>query len=124
MHILIVEANRELGALWQRHLEREGHAVALVETQAEAIRHLQTSEVHVIVLNVMLPNGSALAVSDFASYRWPKARVVFVTNSTFFSDGSIFAHAPNAAAFVPAKTDPRDLAIMVSHHGEAAERAG
>jgi len=44
----------------------------------------------VIVLDLALEEGSALAVADFASYRHPDARVIFVTNASFFSDGSIF----------------------------------
>ena len=64
----------------------------------------------------MLANGSALAVSDFASYRRPDARVIFVTNTTFFSDGSIFAHSPNACAFMQSSTPPEDLAAMVEHY--------
>lgn len=121
MRILIVEDNRDLGWVWARHLEREGHTVEVVRSQQEAIGILQRHEVHAIVLDVVLSNGSALAVSDYASYRWPNARVVFVTDTTFFSDGSIFRHAPNACAFLQADTKPEDLAMLVSHYGAAAE---
>jgi hypothetical protein len=44
-----------------------------------------------------------------------------VTNTSFFSDGSIFAFASNACAFVRRGTPPEDLAAMVEHYGiEAA----
>ncbi|MEL6204746.1 MAG: response regulator [Pseudomonadota bacterium] len=119
MKILIVESNRDLGRLWKRHLDRSGHSVTLAQSQSEAIAYLQADEVHVIILNVVLPGESSLAVSDFASYRWPDARVVFVTGSSFFSDGSIFQHASNACAFLPAATEPEDLASMVDHFGAA-----
>ena len=59
-------------------------------------------------------------MSDFASYRHPRTRVIFVTNTTFFSDGSIFAHSPNACAYVQSETPPEDLAAMVDYY--AAER--
>jgi len=121
MHILIVEENRDLGQLWSRHLEREGHSVNVVTSQTEAIDALRHREAQVIVLDVVLSQGSALAVSDYASYRWPDARIVFVTNTTFFSDGSIFRHASNACAFLQSDTPPEDLAMMVSHYGAAAE---
>ncbi|MEM6741788.1 MAG: hypothetical protein AAF646_16885, partial [Pseudomonadota bacterium] len=116
MHILIVQENRELGGVWSRHLEREGHTTDLVHSQAQAISVLQTRECRVIVLDVLLKDGSAFAVSDYASYRWPEARVVFVTSSTFFSDGSIFRHAGNACAYLKDDTDPSDLAMMVSYY--------
>jgi CheY-like chemotaxis protein len=123
MHILVVEEKFELGRLWARHLEREGHSVDVVGTQGEAVEILRHRDVQVIVLDVVLPGGSALAIADFASYRQPDAKVVFVTNTTFFSDGSIFRHAPNACAFLQSDTDPADLAMMVSHYGGLARSA-
>lgn len=123
MHILVVEEKFELGRLWARHLEREGHSVDVVGTQGEAVEILRHRDVQVIVLDVVLPGGSALAIADFASYRQPGAKVVFVTNTTFFSDGSIFRHAPNACAFLQSDTDPADLAMMVSHYGGLARSA-
>ena len=117
MRILIVESNRDLGWLWKRHLERHGHFVFLVRGQADAIEILRLDAVDVIVLDLVLEEGSALAVADFASYRRPEAKVVFVTNTTFFSDGSIFRLAPNACAFLQSQTPPEDLTMMVEHYG-------
>ena len=116
MNVLIVESNPELGELWQRHLQRQGAEVRLVQSQEDAILALYRSDFEIIVLDLVLAQGSALAVADFASYRQPKARVIFVTNTTFFSDGSIFAHSPNACAYVHGDTPPEDLAAMVEHY--------
>lgn len=117
MKILIVESNEALGWVWKRHLERPGHQVVLVYRQEDAIEVLRRNPIEVIVLDVVLADGSALAVSDFASYRRPSAKIIFVTNTTFFSDGSIFGLAPNARAFVQSSTPPEDLAVMVEHYG-------
>lgn len=121
MQVLIVESKRQLGELWQGHLQRQGCSVLLATTGEEGIKILQSHEVEVIILDVFLDEGSALAVADFASYRQPKARVIFVTNTTFFSDGSIFQHVPNAAAFVRTETPVEDLVALVEHHGFRAE---
>ena len=72
-----------------------------------------------MILDLVLDEGSALAVSDFASYRQPLARVIFVTNTSFFSDGSIFRHCVNACAYMPSATPPEDLAAMVEHYARA-----
>lgn len=117
MRVLIVESNAALGQLWQRHLQRQGAAVEVAGTQAEAIAKLRDTEVNVIVLNLVLENGSAIAVADFASYRWPGAKIIFVTDTSFFSDGSIFRHIPNACAFVQSELPPDDLCAMVEHYG-------
>jgi DNA-binding response OmpR family regulator len=119
MKVLIVESNRDLGYMWQRHLDRKGYDVSLVDGQDNAIEFLCETEVSIIILDVMLNDGSAFAVSDFANYRYPNAKVIFVTNTTFFSDGSIFQHASNACGFLQAASPPDDLAAMVEHYGGA-----
>ncbi len=116
MKVLIVECQRELGLLWQRHLMRHGVEVDLVHSQEAAIQALYRQSYDLLVLDLVLDEGSALAVADFASYRRPDARVLFVTNTSFFSDGSIFAHSSNACAYVQSGTPPEDLAAMVEHY--------
>lgn len=116
MKVLIVESNPDLGRVWQRHLERQGAEVTLVDSQETAILALYATPFEVIILDLVLESGSALAVADFANYRRPDARVIFVTNTTFFSDGSIFAHSSNACAYVQSNTPPEDLAAMVEHY--------
>lgn len=117
MRVLIVELDDNLGWLWQRHLERRGCTVSRARDQDEAVRIIGDETVEVIVLDLDLGEGSALAVADYASYRRPGARVVFVTSTSFFSDGSLFALVPNACAFLPALTPPDDLASVVEHYG-------
>ncbi len=119
MVVLIVASNAELSQVWARHLERLGHDVSIVFGQDDAVEKLADHPADVILLDLTLESGSALAVADYASYRRPEARVVFVTNTTFFSDGSIFNHVPNAAAMIKAETEPADLAAIVEYHGRA-----
>jgi len=117
MQVLIVEHETALGQLWQAHLERQGHQVVLVGAQSTAISAIHMVMPDIIVLNLVLPRASALAIADYAAYRAPAARVIFVSNQSFFSDGSIFAHVGNACAFVPLAVPPEDLCAMVAHYG-------
>ena len=119
MIVMIVEPNPDLGRLWKRHMERQGAEVHLVAGQDAAFDILRAHTVDMIVLDLVLQQGSALAISDYASYRRPKAQVIFVTNTTFFSDGSIFLHSPNACAFLQSSTPPEDLTAMVMHYSRA-----
>ncbi len=116
MDVLIVQSAPELGWVWQRHLQRCGMVVRVAEGQEEAIAAMNRKAPDSIILDLVLRDGSALAVADYASYRCPDARVIFVTNTRFFSDGSIFSHATNACAFVQTSTPPEDLAAMVEHY--------
>ncbi|MEM8632746.1 MAG: response regulator [Pseudomonadota bacterium] len=117
MRVLIVEANPNLGEVWKNHIARRGCQVELASSQAHAIEFLRVTDVSVIILDLVLPEGSAFAVADFASYRQPDARVIFVTNTSFFSDGSIFRHIPNACAFMQSDAPPDDLMALVEHYG-------
>ena len=119
MRVLIVQSNEELGNVWCRHLMRLHADVSVVSTGSAALIALQDQQFDVIVLDLVLEEGSALAVADFASYRQPDARVIFVTNTTFFSDGSIFAHSHNACAYVQSDAPPEDLVAIVDHYGRA-----
>lgn len=124
MRVLIVESNPELGRLWKRHLDRMDSKTRLVHGQSEAVDCLLTAEFDIIVLDLVLDEGSALAVADFASYRQPNARVIFVTNTSFFSDGSIFQHSANACAYVQSDAPPEDLAAVVEYQWKQVTKNG
>ena len=115
--VLIVESVPELATVWYRHLVRQGMQVTSVTGQDMAIAHLSEKDTDIIIRDLVIEEGCALAISDYANYRQPDARVIFVTNTSFFSDGSIFAHSANARAFVQSSTPPEDLAAMVAHYG-------
>lgn len=116
MTLLIVESNPHLADLWRRHVERQGRAVIVAHGQEDAVAALRFGDIAIVILNVMLADGSAFAVADYASYRFPDIRVIFVTADSFFSDGSIFNHVANARAFLPVTTPPDDLAALVEHY--------
>ncbi|MDU8910212.1 response regulator transcription factor [Aestuariicoccus sp. MJ-SS9] len=117
MNVLIVESCADLATLWSRHLMRQGATVEIADHQEAALEMLESRSFDIIVLDLVLRDGGALALADFASYRWPNTRVIFVTNTHFFSDGSIFTHCANACAYLAVDTAPEDIAAMVEHYG-------
>lgn len=117
MRALIIQRNKDLGLVWQRHLERLDVEVSCVTTADSALQIVQSQTFDVIVLDLVLAEGSALAIADLVQFRQPDANIVFVTDTTFFSDGSIFQHAANARALVETATPPSDLAAIVHHYG-------
>jgi len=120
MRVLIVEANPELGRVWSEHVARLGMETRLAGDADEASGILREKPVGAIVVDLDLPGAGAMAVADYAAYRRPEARVIFVTAQTFFSDGSIFGMSPNAAAFLSARIPPEDLAAVVEYHARRA----
>lgn len=118
MRALIVESKGALARLWARHLTRHGIDADIAHGINQATALMLEKPYQILVIDLMLDDQGALAVADFASYRHPGARVIFVTNTSFFSDGSIFRYCANACAFVQSDTPPEDLVAMVSHYGE------
>ncbi len=120
--VLIVEAQESLGKLWQNFLERQGFDVALVGDQRAAIEKLRFDQWDVLVIDLMLPASSALAISDYASYKNPDISIIVVSANSFFSDGSIFELLPNARGFMNQPIEPDDLAAVVDHCSRAVNR--
>ena len=120
--VLIVEAQESLGKLWQNFLKRQGFDVALAVSQKDAIDSLRFDQWDVLVIDLMLPNSSVLAISDFASYKNPDISIIVVSASSFFSDGSIFELLPNARCFMNQPIEPDDLAAVVDHCTRTANR--
>ena len=116
MNVLIVESKRHLQELWRRALERLGAHVDIASSKDQAADMAAAETYHIVVLDLILDEGSAFAVADFMNYRQPDAQVIFVTNTSFFSDGSIFQLFSNACAYVQSETAPDDLTAIIEHY--------
>ena len=116
MKILIVEENGDLGDLWQGHLKRLGAEVVLLDTVDDAMERVNERQFDAVVLDLAQAQEGCFELADVIAYRWPETRIIFVTGSTFFSDGSIFGYVPNACALVPRSGPPEDLAAVVEHY--------
>jgi len=120
INLLIIKEEFELARLWERALVRLGAKVQVARSAQMAIEHMRQQFFEIIVLDLDLSQGAAVGIADFASYRWPDTRVLFVTNGTFFSDGSIFQICANACGYVHGAIAPDDLAAMAHHYGAQA----
>lgn len=115
MRVLIVEHNEELGRIWSRFLEHRGLTVELATSQKDAIANMRFNEFDALVLELVLPDGGAIAISDYATYRFPDIPIITVTSGSFFSDGSIFQLMPNARGLMRTPFQPDDLAALLEH---------
>lgn len=124
MDVLIVESQPALASLWQAHLIRQGHRVDVAPTSDAAVMAVGSRGYQVMIVNLVLSDGSALGLADYIRYRRPDTNIVFVTDTSFFSDGSLFAISPNARAFVRSSTSPEDLVALVEHYGGPSGQPG
>ena len=116
MRILLVQHNKDLSELWTRSLQRQGVDVVEAGTQLAAIELLRFEDFDALVLDLVLPDGGAIAISDFATYRYPDVPIIAVTSTSFFSDGSIFDLIPNARSLMRTPLLPDDLAAVLEHY--------
>ena len=77
MNVLIVESKRHLAELWRRALERLGAHVDIASSQDQAADMVAAEIYHIVVLDLILDEGSAFAVADFMNYLHPVAQVFF-----------------------------------------------
>ncbi|SMR83393.1 Response regulator receiver domain-containing protein [Aliiroseovarius halocynthiae] len=122
MRILIIEENPSLAQIWSAHLMRQGMEVAQALSKSQANALLADQSFDAVILDADIDGGRPFALADFIAYRLPKARIIFVTSNSFFSDGSIFALTSNVHACVPTDSDPSDIVSLVDHHARAAQR--
>ncbi len=115
MRILIAQHNAKLGELWASFLRREGATVTVAHSQSAALMQLRAQNFDALVLEMVLPDGGAIAIADFAAYRLPDVPVITVNSSSFFSDGSIFQLLPNVQTVLQAPVEAEDIAALVSH---------
>lgn len=79
--VLIVEDDADLSALYQAYLIHEGYEVTAVSTGGQALSALMDIEPDVVLLDVMLPDGSGFDVCKRIkqSRRGPMTSVILVT---------------------------------------------
>lgn len=118
MRVLIVEESAQLGALWTRHLERQGAEVSLATTQNKAVQALNTAHYDVLIVDLSFSDGSTLAITDLASYRFPDISVIVVSPDNFFSSAKVFEMIPNARSCLQTTVAPDDLVAVVEHYGQ------
>lgn len=109
MKVLVVQDDPNVQSLWSGILEESGHEVAIAETEAAALRTLQTTAYDLVLLDLCLNGRNALAVTTFATYRNPTCKVVVVSGSAVFSQKKLFAMSPAVAAALRKPVDIEDL---------------
>jgi len=119
MRVLLVQANANLSSVWAAFLRREGIETIEAATQSEAVELLRFHAFDALVLDLVLPDGGAIAISDYATYKHPDIPIIAVTSTSFFTDGSIFELIPNARSLMRTPLRPHDLAAVLDHYTPA-----
>lgn len=79
VHILIVDDDPEIRSLLGRYLGSQGFRVSAASNRAECESRLAISEPDLVVLDVMLPDGSGLDICRGLQDRRPRLPVILLT---------------------------------------------
>lgn len=79
VHILIVDDDPEIRSLLGRYLGNQGFRVSAASNRAECEGRLAISEPDLVVLDVMLPDGSGLDICRGLQDRRPRLPVILLT---------------------------------------------
>lgn len=79
IHILIVDDDPEIRSLLARYLGSQGFRVSAASNRAECEAQLSTSGPDLVVLDVLLPDGSGLDICRSMQERRPRTPVILLT---------------------------------------------
>ncbi|WP_374622155.1 response regulator transcription factor [Devosia sp.] len=78
-HVLVVDDDQEIRKLLGRYLREQGFRVSLAGTKHEFIERVTIEKLDIVVLDVLLPDGSGLDLCRYLRQRAPHVPVVLVT---------------------------------------------
>lgn len=119
LSVLIVEADPVLGRRWADCMAQSRLRPVIARDLSEAQEALRSDTFGVIVIDLAPTGQGAFGVADFALYRQPEARVIFLTASDDIAGPALFWQFSNASAILRADTPPDDLAAIVEYHAAA-----
>lgn len=78
-HVLVVDDDQEIRRLLGRYLVEQGFRVSLAGSKREFIERVATEKLDIVVLDVLLPDGSGLDLCRYLRQRAPHIPVILVT---------------------------------------------
>ena len=123
MKCLVADDNADLARLWALALSADGHHVTTCIDGHDAVNQMRVADFDLLVLDLFMPGGGALALARVAIYNNPDAQVVVITGAECFAYGELLEMGENIAMVLRKPVSPKDLRSLVSHL-ETKRRSG
>lgn len=78
-HVLVVDDDQEIRKLLGRYLGEQGFKVSVAGSKREFLERVATERLDIVVLDVLLPDGSGLDLCRYLRQRAPHVPVILVT---------------------------------------------
>jgi len=98
-HVLLFEAEHDVGIMLRRTLEERGYSVTVTAALDVAHQMLQRAEFDLVIVNILLPDGAAFDLVEMARRRG--IRAFFMTGSSSGSSRSRVAAAKTGRGLLP-----------------------
>ncbi|MDX1627902.1 MAG: response regulator transcription factor [Fulvivirga sp.] len=86
MKLLLVEDNRELASDIHHYLSREGYVVELTSNYEHAINKISGFDYDLVLLDLMLPDGSGLDILKFIKSKFTETGVLIISAKNALDD--------------------------------------
>ncbi|MGB1546995.1 MAG: response regulator transcription factor, partial [Alphaproteobacteria bacterium] len=110
-HILVVDDDTRLRGLLRRYLSENGFRVTTAHDAAEAREKLQSLAFDLIVLDVMMPGESGIALTD--SLRKEGNLPILLLTAMGEADDRIKGLEAGADDYLPKPFEPRELVLRI-----------
>ena len=112
-HLLIVDDDTRIRALLNRYLMEKGFRVTAAADGAEARRKLEGLDFDLIIMDVMMPGESGIALTS--SLRAIKNIPIIMLTALAEADSRIAGLEAGADDYLPKPFDPRELVLRVNN---------
>ena len=120
MKCLVADDNADLARLWALALEGDGHDVTVCTDGDAAVNQMRVQDFDLLILDLFMPGGGALALARVAVYNNPAAQVLVVTGADCFAFGELLEMGDNIAMVLRKPVSPTDLRSYVAHLAQKA----
>jgi DNA-binding response OmpR family regulator len=111
MKILVVDDEAPIRDLLSTYLKKYGYEVVTADTGAEAQRFANEEALHLVIMDVVLPDGDGLEILTTVKQAHPNLPVVMLTGIGFDEELLQEAQQRGASGYI-SKTLPLDQLLM------------
>jgi two-component system phosphate regulon response regulator OmpR len=112
-HLLVVDDDTRIRALLNRYLTEQGFRVTVAGDAAEARRKLEGLNFDLIILDVMMPGETGIALTQ--SMREKRAIPIILLTARAEAESRIAGLEAGADDYLPKPFDPRELVLRINN---------
>lgn len=112
-HLLVVDDDTRIRALLNRYLMEQGFRVTVAGDAAEARRKLEGLNFDLIILDVMMPGETGIALTQ--SMREKRAIPIILLTARSEAESRIAGLEAGADDYLPKPFDPRELVLRINN---------